>query len=387
MGDRIEIPGAIAWQNVLRSASSRWSEGRDPGDPESAHARIATGIVLPNVVPKFRLAADDIYFCIGSCFARNVEEQLIYRRLPVISRSVPFADHTARPNGAVNKYTPASILNELRWALGDVPFPESSLVEDDGLFRDLQLAARTPAAPLEVVRKRRAQVRHYFARLREASVAIVTLGLVETWYDAVAGVMLNAAPSPGMIRRFPDRFSLVVTDYTDNVRTLREIYEILSGCAVRPLRIVVSVSPVPMSETFTGRDVVTANAYSKSTLRAAAEDSARSYANVDYYPSYEAITVSNRSLTYNSGDDLHVLDAAVRLVTAHFLESYGAGGNTEHPEFVELDYLNANPDVHQAVVDQRFPSGYEHWLAHGRAERRPLRAPQRPLEVERLVGP
>ena len=182
MGDRFEIPGAIAWQNVLRSASSRWSDGRDPGDPESAHARIASGIVLPNVAAKFRLAADDVYFCIGSCFARNIEEQLIYRRLPVLSRSVPFADHTARPNGAVNKYTPASILNELRWSLDGVPFPEN-------------------------------------------------------------------------------------------------------------------------------------------------------------------------------------------------------------PEFVELDYLNANPDVHQAVIDQRFPSGYEHWLAHGRAERRPLRAPQRPLEVERLVGP
>ena len=59
----------------------------------------------------------------------------------------------------------------------------------------------------------------------------------------------------------------------------------------------------------------------------------------------------------------------------------------EHPEFVELDYLFANPDVHQAVMDQQFPSGYEHWLAHGRAEGRLLRAAERTLALERLVGP
>ncbi len=387
MGARYEIPGPAAWQNLLGSKWSRWNGGGHPGDPESAHARITNGIVLPDVTPKFRLAADDVFFCIGSCFARNLEEHLIYRRLPVLSRSVPFGDRTARPNGAVNKYAPASILNELRWALAEQPFPEASLIEEDGAWRDLHLAARAPALPLAQVRERRAQVRRYFERVRDASVLVVTLGLVETWYDAHADVMLNAAPTPGMTRRFPGRFRLVVTDYTENVTILREIYDVVNRFARRSVRIVVSVSPVPMSETFTGRDVVIANAYSKSTLRAAAEDSARAYANVDYYPSYEAITVSNRSLTYNAGDDLHVLDAAVQLVAAHFLQSYGAGGDVQHPEFVELDYLYANPDVHQAVVDQQFPSGYEHWLAHGRTEGRPLRAADRALEVERLVGP
>ena len=387
MGDRDQIDGSTAWQNLLGSKCSRWTDGRDPGDPESAHARIANGMVLPAVTPKFRLAPDDVYFCIGSCFARNIEEHLMYRRLPVTSRSVPFADRTARPNGAVNKYTTASMLNELRWSLGGVEFPERSLVEADGAWHDLHLAARAPAVPLGAVRERRAQVRAYFGRLRDATVAIVTLGLVETWYDVDADVMLNAAPTPAMTRKFPSRFRLVVTDYDQNLRALREIYDILTACAARSMRVIVTVSPVPMSETFTGRDVVVANAYSKATLRAAAEDSARSYSNVDYYPSYEAITVSNRSLAYNAGDDLHVLDAAVRLVAAHFLETYGAGGAEEHPEFVELDYLYANPDVHQAVVDQAFSSGYEHWLAHGRAEGRPLRAEQRALAVERLVGP
>lgn len=387
MDEQHGIPGATAWQNLINSQWSRWSDGRHPGEPESAHARIAAGLALPEVTPAFQLSAGDSYFCIGSCFARNVEEHLIYRRFRLLSRSVPFANRTARPNSAVNKYTPASILNELRWSLDGVPFPERSLVEEDGAWRDLHLADRAPAAGLDAVRERRAQVQQYFARLRDATVVIVTLGLVETWYDADADVMLNAAPSFGMTRRFPGRFHLMVTDYTENVRVLREIYDILNRRGHHSVRIIVTVSPVPMEHTFTGRDVMIANTYSKATLRAAAEDSARSYANVDYYPSYEAITISNRSLTYNAGDDLHVLDAAVRAVTAHFLAAYGVGGAVEHPEFVELDYLFANPDVHQGVIDQQFESGYEHWLAHGRAEGRPLRAAERTLALERLVGP
>jgi GSCFA family len=385
--ERYEISSADAWRNLIGNMWTRWSDGADPGDPETAHARIRAGIVLPHVEPKFRLRGDDVFFCIGSCFARNIEEHLMYRRLPVLSRSVPFGDRRARPNSFVNKYTPASILNELRWSLDGIPFPDSSLVEDDGMWRDLHLHASVPPAPLEAVRERRAQVRAYFERVREATVVVVTLGLVETWEDAEAGVMLNTPPSLWTARRFPGRFRLVVTDYAQNLAVLREIYDIVNRAAPSGVRIVVTVSPVPMSETFTGKDVTVANTYSKSTLRAAAEDSARGYDNVDYFPSYEAVTVSDRARTYNAGDDLHVLNSAVEAIATRFLEAYGAGGAAPHPEFVEIDYLYANPDVHEAVLDQRFTSGYEHWLAHGRAEGRRLRAESRPVEIERLVGP
>lgn len=168
---------------------------------------------------------------------------------------------------------------------------------------------------------------------------------------------------------------------------MRELYDVIARFARPGARIVVTVSPAPMTETFTAGDVLAANTYGKSTLRAAAEDSARPRANVDYYPSYDAVLTSHRSLAYNAGDDLHVLDSAVRAVIEHFLRTYGVTAPHEHPEFVELDYLSANPDVHRAVLDEQFASGYDHWLAHGRAEGRPLRAEDRPLSLRREVGP
>ena len=386
MSNRWHIPGRAAWDSLVRMKSARWFGTGDPADSETTRARIARGLVLTDHAPKFGFSADDTFFCIGSCFAKNLEEHLIYRDLRVLSKAVPFPSDHGRPNGIVNKYSAASILNELRWSLDGAPCPEGTLVADGDAWRDLQLAKRAPTLPLDTARERRAQIRQYFERVRRASVVVMTLGLVEVWHDRETDMLLNAAPTPWMTRRFPDRFSVVVTDYAQTVAALEEIYAILNAVSGGAVKIVVTVSPVPMAETFTGRDVVVANAYSKSTLRAAAEDSARAHANVDYYPSYETITVSNRTLAFNAEDEIHVLDSAVRAVANHFLAAYGLAGEARYPEFVELDYLYANPDVHRAVLAQQFESGYQHWLAHGRAEGRALRAEHRAPVVDRLLG-
>ncbi|MBV8750571.1 MAG: GSCFA domain-containing protein [Candidatus Eremiobacteraeota bacterium] len=382
-----QIDGEVARRNLLASKASRWTAAvTDPAYGESAHGRLAAGIALPRVTPKFQLNEDDVFFCIGSCFVRNIEEHLIYRGIAVESKSIAFEKRTGRPNAYVNKFTTGSILNELRWSLAGDPFPDGSLVETDDGWRDMQLAPSAVALPLDEARARRAMVTEYFGRIRNATVVVITLGLTETWYDAQAGVMLNAAPSLAQTRRFPGRFRLHVTDHAENLAALRAIYDLLGAHAAPSLRIVVTVSPVPMRETFTGQDILVANTYSKSVLRVAADDSARDRANVQYYPSYEAVTVSNRALTYSSADDLHVRDAAVDAVTGDFLRTYGITRERPHPEFVELHYLFANPDVHDAVLAQRFPSGYAHWLAYGRAEGRPLRAAEPPPSLDELIG-
>jgi GSCFA family len=384
----LEIAGETAWQNVIASKASRWTVAEnDPGYRQSAHGRLAAGIALPRVTPKFTLAEDDVFFCIGSCFARNIEEHLLYRGIAVASRAIAFDNRDGRPNSNVNKFTTGSILNELRWSLAGEPFPSGSIVEDDGAWRDLQLSPGAAAMPLAQARARRTMVGDYFASIRRATVVIITLGLVEAWYDSEASVVLNVAPSLWMTRKFPGRFSLRVTGYAENLAALHAIYELLARHGAPDLRIVVTVSPVPMGQTFTGQDVIVANTYAKSTLRAAAEDSARGYAAVQYYPSFDTVTVSDRALAYSSADDLHVRDEMVEAVTAHFLRTYGIVRERPHPEFVELDYLFANPDVHEAVLARRFATGYAHWLAHGRDEGRPLRAENRSPVLAELLGP
>jgi hypothetical protein len=43
------------------------------------------------------------------------------------------------------------------------------------------------------------------------------------------------------------------------------------------------------------------------------------------------------------------------------------------PEFMDPPYLQANPDVEEAIRRGEVSSGYHHWIAHGQAEGRFLR--------------
>ncbi len=337
------------------------------------------------IEPKFRLRDDDVFFCIGSCFARSIEEQLMYRDLKVTSNNLSRrrGEWHGRPSGLANKFTTPSILNELRWAFGEAEFPPDSLMPDANGWRDLQLAPGSALVTRERALERRTDLTAYFQRIRDASVLVITLGLVEAWYDRVNELFLNGAPTMWATRREPGRFALTVTNYTDNMAHLDEIVALLGRHGRADLRIVVTVSPVPMSETFTGSDVIAANLYSKSCLRAAAEDIARRYDHVQYFPSYDAVVTSPRRSAYSSIDEIHVLEDAVRAVTTHFLSTFGIDRECSYPEFDEPEYLQANLDVRDAVTDGLWGSGYDHWRAHGRREGRPLRLTEdRPVFLE-----
>ena len=74
--------------------------------------------------------------------------------------------------------------------------------------------------------------------------------------------------------------------------------------------LIVSVSPVPLFASFrTDVDPVTANSFSKSTLRVAAETFAGRHGNTHYFPAYEIVTQATAN-PYEA-DNRHVREAAV----------------------------------------------------------------------------
>jgi len=206
--------------------------------------------------------------------------------------------------------------------------------------------------------RRRYLTEEYFDRLRRTAVVIVTLGLNEVWFDTAMGRHLNAPPSFHATRRHPERYELQITDVADNVAELNEIRRLILSVN-RRAKFVVTVSPVPLSETFSGRDVLVANTYSKSTLRAAAEVFAHSYDDVEYFPAYDIITNSSRTAVYEA-DCRHVSDTVVGSVMQTFLHLY-LGFSEERPAFSELSYLRENPDVEAALRRGELSSGFEHW--------------------------
>jgi hypothetical protein len=102
---------------------------------------------------------------------------------------------------------------------------------------------------------------------------------------------------------------------------LDRIHRLLSEHGHPQLEILVTVSPVPLDATFTGADVVTANSYSKSVLRAAASEWSQNHRNISYFPSYEIVMNSARDRAWFM-DGRHVRHDMVAHVMEVFADAY-----------------------------------------------------------------
>jgi hypothetical protein len=358
------IGGAIAWERTARDPGARW--GRDV----EAFTQLAYPV---RHAPKFCVGTTDRFFCIGSCFARNIEEHLIYRGVEVLSRRIysPPSEWSGRPNGFINKFTAHSMLNEVEWVVEPRKGEAALFTESAAGWIDLQLCPGAPPVALARAIERRDYLsREYFARLQEADVVILTLGLNEAWFDASAGLYLNAAPPFSAVRREPERYRLDITTVAENVDALEALRLRLK--ALRPhIKLVLTVSPVPLDVSFSGEDPAVANSRSKAVLRSAADQLAQAHDDVDYFPSYEMVTLAPRAMAYST-DCQHVLDRTVAKVIGAFLEAHQMAGTPLYPDFNELAYMAANPDVEAAVRRSTFASGFQHWIEFGQREGRHL---------------
>jgi hypothetical protein len=86
-------------------------------------------------------------------------------------------------------------------------------------------------------------------------------------------------------------------------------------------KMIITTSPVPLHATFTNRDVICANQYSKSTLLSAAVELASNHDWIDYYPSYEMVMGTARDLAWLE-DGVHVKPALIDQVIGRFTQAY-----------------------------------------------------------------
>lgn len=314
------ISGEDAFRSLRTNKTFRWANHKPDIPPSPSRTRRVA--LLPRLDPKFTFQTEDRLFTIGSCFARYVESELEkygYAFRTRLRENQVEPDECTSPNGFFNKFTTASMLNEVRWALTDAVFPQAAYTEVNDRWSDGQLVASF--ASLERMKTIRARVQDIFADIRGSQFLVLTLGLVESWFDTETGLFLNSAPTSAHISKYPGRYQVHVLDYVDNMRHLNEIHETVKA-ANPDIRFVVTVSPVPLGATFTGQDIVVANAYSKATLRAVAGDFCGARDDADYFPSFEAVTESAPPAAWMD-DAIHVRTEMVRCVIAHFMKNYG----------------------------------------------------------------
>jgi len=337
----------IPASRVLRhgNANAKW--------PERVEGNRIEPVCRPAFQPRFTFDAGTAVFTIGSCFARNIEEYLARLGLVVPTRdfSVPPEETPGggRDNGILNKYTPYSILNELRFAAGDMPL-ENALYEVKGKFIDLQLPSAVPVS-FERAVARRNEIKNLFLRGLDCEAAVVTLGLVESWYDLERNIHLARMPPVPLIRAEPKRFFFHQMSVEETLSVTREIITRLnaSGCAKK---ILVTTSPVPMERTFTSDDVIVANAYSKSILRVAAQAVRDGFDNVDYVPTYEMVAMSDRLMAWGE-DQRHVRDdfvgEIVREVAVRYFPAIDPARQTYLQARLELMKGESRDGAHQTL--------------------------------------
>jgi hypothetical protein len=156
--------------------------------------------------------------------------------------------------------------------------------------------------------------------------------LAEAWRDVQTDVFVNCTPlavtytlkpsaAPTLFTPEPERYEFHLTNFAENWANLEAIYALLSRYGHPDFHIVVTVSPVPLMNTFSTMDIVVANTWAKSLLRAVAQEWAAAHSNVDYFPSYEIVQNSDRAATWEA-DLRHVTGAAVRHIMDLFVRKY-----------------------------------------------------------------
>jgi hypothetical protein len=296
----------------------------------------------PELRPKFRLEPGCRVFTIGSCFAREIERALhdLGFDIPVLSFVHRHLDLMKGAGGIsmLNRYTPPSIFQELSWTRtimdrDDVVHPDDvePLLLDAGHDRVYDLG-RPVRLEFGMTREQALEERRLLYGLyREAflcDVVVITLGLIECWKDTHTEMYVEFGKG---IFDNKERFRFKRLDYVESLNFIERAIALINRD--HAAKILLTTSPVPLTRTFTPDDVIVANTYSKSVLRAIAGVLSESRMDVDYFPSFESVMLTKTPQIWR--DDLtHIEPNFVGSIMARVTESYAPD-----PEHAGLQYL------------------------------------------------
>lgn len=195
---------------------------------------------------------------------------------------------------------------------------EKGIEQTDKGYIDLFLHVLAQPVTLERLIERRKEIARLYEEIKTADVVILTLGLVECWYDTKYGCYLNKAPSKAFVDAEKGRFEFHRLDVPDVYERISKAVDTILQLGAK--KVLITVSPVPVEATFTPDSCVIANSYSKSVLKVCSDLISRTSDNIDYFPSYEIVTSFGTSAF--ADDNIHVTGEVVTKVTNYMIEGY-----------------------------------------------------------------
>jgi hypothetical protein len=328
------LDGSSAINKIRESKYSRWSYSDNSKNtlPELAINRIYKNIFVPNFKPKFKFDKNVKIFTIGSCFAREIEFALISMNIKVLSAI--FLDNsneidlstfklTKHASELLNRYSVPSMYQEIMNLLSRGNFLSNKLLyeQSEGKFIEAHYTGLMGELPYEKLFEFRSKLTNALsARLIQSDVVILTLGLNEFWVDINSTLVLNTIPSFPFLKARANDLKVCFGRPSEISDLLSQICTKLKE--VNPnIKILITVSPVPLEYSFLADDVILENQAAKSVLYSAAIEMAFLYDFVDYFPSYECVNFSESSFAWKP-DKRHVQQEAVKSIMKLAISSY-----------------------------------------------------------------
>ena len=292
------------------------------------------GFVNPANAGRFVIDRGTRISSAGSCFAQRIAERLRDASYSYfVTEPGPMwespASLAARNYGAYSArfgdiYTTLQLLQLTQRAVGRFLPTEPPWVAK-GRFHDpfrprVEPDGFASQAALETDREQHlAAVR---GMLTDSEVFVFTLGLTETWCCVADGAALPLCPGAGLGTFDSAQYEFRNLSVDENVRYLEEFLEIAR--ALNPeLRVILTVSPVPLAATYEPRHAVQSTCLSKSVLRVAADEISRRHEFVDYFPSYEIVMGYDGEDGFEA-DRRTVRSSAVDRVMRSFFRAYAS---------------------------------------------------------------
>ncbi|PHK95367.1 GSCFA domain-containing protein [Pseudoroseomonas rhizosphaerae] len=301
------------------------------------------GAVDPLAGSPFTIGPRDAVATAGSCFAQHIARHLVAQGFTYL-RTEAGAEGPADPHGYDlfsarygNIYTCRQLLQTFNRAYGLFEPQDDVWQRPDGRFIDafrpriLEAGHESAAAVREAREPHLRAIRRAF---EECDVFVFTLGLTEGWASRLDGAAYPLAPGVAGAGRPAGDYAFHNFTAAEVCADLAEFIDRLR--AVNPaVRVILTVSPVPLIATYSARHVLPATIYSKSVLRVAAQEVADAMPGILYFPSFEIITGPQSRGRYYGEDLRSVTPEGVRAVmevfSRHLLRQAPADGEAAPP--------------------------------------------------------
>lgn len=288
-----EAQGAAAPPRRRRIKRARYPDQVSAFD--DLRAAVKSYVIGPSEPSHRFLAPAARGFTMGSCFAGRIARELNRAGQPTFFMPLAETINTTHAN-----------LELLRWLAG----------EDDSYRAYFE-------NEFTIRRVRREDA---WSALGAADFIIYTLGVAPAFFHRETGRFRPHDTEDFRQFEFLRDHVYRTTTLDENLANLRSIHALLRK--VRPdAKLVLTVSPVPLSATFEMESAIVADCVSKSTLRAAAHEFMRDAGpDVTYWPSFEIVRWLSghigRVFGTEDGSNHHVSDALVAMIVELFIERF-----------------------------------------------------------------